>query len=240
MSRIVVSFRRSGLNWLRFCVEYKFGIRTHGKKLLISAKDQKEAAFIRDHDPAATSQLRRGKMENAHWLKRIGMRVAFARLKNTKTIAREDDILVLLIRDYREVFVRSSQKNYTHFGGYLSNLRYFTDAPCKKKAVFYYEDYVSDPAKMLEVLKFLEISALSGKQVSDKEFIDAWGEMGEKSRALYSKNQGHRGGAMTKETPLDFDFHKRGLSDDELEELKRVTLETINSEEREILKRYLD
>jgi len=93
---------------------------------------------------------------------------------------------------------------------------------------------------MLKVQEFLEIPALSGKSVSEQDFSDSWDQMGEQSRALYSKTQRHGGGSKTKKAPLDFDFHKRNLTEAELDDLKARTLELINPEEREILARYLD
>lgn len=136
MQRIVISYPRSGLNWVRFCIEYRFGIRTPGKTLLINAREQPEAAFLRDHDPGATSHLRRGMVENASWLKRPLLRMQLALLKNERVLARPDDILVLLVRDYREVFVRSAAKNHVRYRGYLANLRFFPRLRAEKRRYF--------------------------------------------------------------------------------------------------------
>ncbi len=50
MERYVVSAQRSGLNWLRFCIESFYGRRTPGQTSVIPAAEQPEAAFVRSHD----------------------------------------------------------------------------------------------------------------------------------------------------------------------------------------------
>ncbi|MEM9640844.1 MAG: hypothetical protein AAGA19_05035 [Pseudomonadota bacterium] len=228
MERIVISSPRSGLNWLRFVVEDQCGLRTPGKTVLIDAADQPKAAFVRSHDPLGLSR-RPG-------LFRRGPGAGFTRIDPEHT---RDAIVVLLLRDYREVFVRSCKKRYSKYRYYTGNIEFFLRATSERKKVFYYEEAVKTPADMAKLLAFLELSGPEGPVTADM-LSDRWDDMGTRSRIIYDKNQRAAGGAKTKADPLNFTFHQQNLSPKETSKLTDVTRSALPPEGLALLDRYLE
>ncbi|MEM8658809.1 MAG: hypothetical protein AAGF22_12015 [Pseudomonadota bacterium] len=228
MERIVISSPRSGLNWLRFVVEDQCGLRTPGKTVLISAEDQPEPAFVRSHDPLGHSK-RPGFF-------RRGPGAGFTRIDPEAT---GDAVLVLLLRDYREVFVRSCRKRFDKYRFYTGNIEFFLRATAQRKQVFYYEEAVKTPEEMARMLAFLELSGPDGV-ISGEVLAARWDEMGARSRAIYDQNQKGAGGAKTKDDPLNFRFHQAQLSARELAKLKDVTRAALPPEGLALIERYMD
>lgn len=179
---IIVSTQRSGLNWVRYCVEALTGRRTPGLTLLVPGEVTAPSVFDRTHDAAGITE--RADSSPA-WVvaERCHHRAA-----------------LLLLRDDRELFVRHAGQQLQAMNNFISNLRWF-DAFAGLKQVAYYEAFTQDSAALAEVLAFL------GLQV-DLQGFDLAGH-GRRSRGFYDHNQAAAGGAMTKLAPDDMQFHQR-------------------------------
>lgn len=199
MARCIVSAPRSGLNWTRFCIEYFLGRRTPGKPLLIDETDGGDPAFTRSHDALLLTPGKDGTGDAYRYIDPAG------------TAA---DRIVLLLRDPLEIFVRSSKRRYTRFDStYIGNLRFFSRAVSPLKQVSYYDELVSDPASMLELITFLQIAPAPGCASPTLEDIRRdWDRVGAASRSLYDRNQKSGGGAQTRHDPLNFRYHQSSLS----------------------------
>jgi len=237
MKRIIVSTQRSGLNWLRYNIEYHAGLRTPGKELLISPETQEQACFIRSHDPLGSSDLKDNSLKKLLSIKGKKKGVAWERINPKST---KNDIVVLLLRDYRESFVRTADKDYSKFDVYLSNIRFFVQSNSAEKAVFYYEDFVKEPTQMYSLLSFLQLSRINGKTFNSASVASAWDNNASASVDKYTVNQAAGGGAMTKKNPDDFKFHQSKISKKELGLIETYVRDNLESAELALIDRYLD
>ncbi|MEM8786745.1 MAG: hypothetical protein AAGE76_00630 [Pseudomonadota bacterium] len=228
MGRIVISTQRSGLNWVRYVIEAQTGLRTPGKTVLIDAKDQPNEVFTRSHDPLQRS------VRTHWWARRPG-----PALKAIDPAHTGGDTVVLLVRDYREVFVRACRKSYRRYAAYLGNLEFYDLAATRRKAVFHYEDIVKDPAAMAGLIAFLGLEGREGS-VRAADLARDWDRMGQASRGIYDKNQRAAGGAQTRREPFNFRFHQANLSAEDLRRLKDTTRAAVAPGSLEILWRYFE
>ena len=195
--RYVVSAPRSGLNWLRYCVERFYGLPTPGKDALIAKPAQASLAFIRSHDPLGRTK---GKTGSVAWSPIDPAAVAGARV-------------LLIVRDPLEIFVRMARGKLRLFRIYADNLRFFVLADTPSKLCVHYEDIVGDPRAMWQALAFLDLAPAPGVRPPDMATLAGeWDEASRASRALYDVNQKRGGGSVTGGTPADFGFHQRRLS----------------------------
>lgn len=179
---IVVSTQRSGLNWIRYCVEALSGRRTPGLPLLVPGELQAPSVFDRTHDAAGVTD-------------RADSSVAW--VVADRYVYRS---ALLLLRDDRELFVRHAGQRPEAMVNFFANLRWF-DAFAGRKQVAYYEAFTQDRQALAEVLGFLGLTV----DLSDFDFA----AHGARSRGFYDHNQAAAGGAMTKHTPSDMQFHQR-------------------------------
>lgn len=173
--------------------------------------------YFRSHDPlGATNNKRR----------------AFSRLDPKDTAG---GIVVLLLRNPLENFVRAANRHYSNFAYYPANIRFFTAAAAKHKAIFYYEDMVKDPATMARALEFLRIECAPGVEKPTSATIAAgWDAAAKESRTVYDA----RHGAQTKERPYDFAFHQRKLFDWQKRRVWRFLEKRLTDRELALLDRY--
>lgn len=197
MERFVVSCPRSGLNWLRFCIEYFYGQQTPGRPLILPRGTPDPKVFRRSHDALGYTRAARH-----------GVR-SWSRFDPE---ARSEDKSLLILRDPASVFQRAFRKQPARFRAYVSNIRYLTLAR-GETLVAYYEDIVADPAAMWAVLDFLDLPVAEGRETPTAERVAReWSAAGEASRAAYDRNQAAGGGATTRENPTDFAYHARKLT----------------------------
>lgn len=223
MDRYVISAPRSGLNWTRFCVEYFYGLRTPGKPLLFPKVEGEATAFTRSHDPLNWTRVRTEGGPRPY----------------IDPASTEGGVVVLILRDPLESYVRMAHRTLKEFRCYAGNIRFLTEAAATEKRVFYYNDLVADPATMAELLDFLRLEPAPGYTApSAEELAERWQEAGDKSRDLYDQNQGHRGGAKTRKNPLDFKFHQKKLSDWHKHRAWRYLEGALRPEELHLLERY--
>jgi hypothetical protein len=186
---IVVSTQRSGLNWLRYCVEALSGRRTPGLPLLVEAPLHAPTPFDRTHDALGlTARADSG----VAWV--VAARHDYRRA-------------LLLLRDYRETFVRHAQGSTDEMRNFVGNVRWF-DGFAGERLVAYYEDFTQDRAALARVLAFIGIDA-------DLEDFDLARHMA-RSRGLYDHNQAAAGGSMTRNDPTNMRFHQARASAAEL------------------------
>ena len=216
----VVSAPRSGLNWLRFCLEHYLGVKTPGKDVLVKSTAGLDPVFRRTHNARKGARPERGTPLLA-------------------VTGAEDKVLILL-RDPLETFVRAAEKRYKDYSGFIENIRYFTDCPARQKHAAYYEDMTASPASMLQTISFLAIAPLPGHAAPTLEQLSTdWAQLGDMSRGSYSVRQAHGGGSMTRERPTDFRFHQQKLSEGEKQQVWRHLRRGLNDEQMALLARYL-
>lgn len=225
MDRYVVSAQRSGLNWLRFCIEAFYGTRTPGQASLLTRDEAPAAVFVRSHD-ALNLRTRARKKAKGSWTP-----------LDPKAVA--GDKVLLLLRDPLETFVRMAGRRYPRFLSYVSNIRFYDQAKGADRCVAYYEDLVGDPATMVRVMEFLEITPAEGYTApSVNEATARWAELSERSRQNYDAKQSGSGGSHTKGRPTDFSFHRRGLSAEESEMVWRYLQLRLSPAQLLLLDRY--
>jgi hypothetical protein len=141
---LVISFQRSGLNWLRHCAEHFGGIRTPGRPQLIH---EGPVLFDRAHD-----------------VRRSTKRSDFAGLY----AADGSEIygkVALLLRNPYDCFTSHYlgrrgfrfKKGLEAFESYANNINAFDQLRQAKKAVFYFEDYINQKAGTFAFLRFFGV-----------------------------------------------------------------------------------
>lgn len=173
---MVISFQRSGLNWLRYCTEYFTGMRTPGRPQIIA---EGPVFFDRAHD-----------------VRRKPKRSDFNGLYDASG-AEVYERVALLLRNPYDCFTShylgragvSFKQGLERFEAYANNVNQF-DALTAKKEVFYFEDFVGNEQGTLRFLRFFGVNS-DARQYDFREMI-------EKSRAWY---RGHHGLFEERERP---------------------------------------
>jgi hypothetical protein len=173
---LVISFQRSGLNWLRYCTEYFSGVRTPGRKQLIA---EGPVLFDRAHD------VRRGTK-----------RTDYAGLYDSSG-SEVYERVALLLRNPFDCFIShylrrgfDFRKGLGHFAAYPNNITEFDRLKKADKAVFYFEDFVNNEQGTMSFLRFFGVDP-SGRPFNLAEMIEA-------SRGWYG---GHHGLMTDRERP---------------------------------------
>jgi hypothetical protein len=173
---MVISFQRSGLNWLRYCTEYFTGVRTPGRPQIIA---EGPVLFDRAHDV---------------WRK--PKRSDFTGLYDASG-AEVYERVALLLRNPYDCFTShylgragvNFKQGLERFEAYANNINQF-DALKARKGVFYFEDFVSKEQGTLRFLRFFDIDP-AARPYNFSEMIEA-------SRGWY---RGHHGLLVERERP---------------------------------------
>jgi hypothetical protein len=173
---MVISFQRSGLNWLRYCTEYFTGVRTPGRPQIIA---EGPVFFDRAHD-----------------VRRKPKRSDFTGL-NDASGAEVYERVALLLRNPYDCFTShylgrtgiNFKQGLERFEAYANNINQF-DALKAKKGVFYFEDFVNNEEGTLAFLRFFDIDP-GARPYNFREMIEA-------SRGWY---RGHHGLFAARERP---------------------------------------
>lgn len=222
MERYIVSAPRSGLHWVRYCVEHFFGQPTPGNRMLVKRDASEGTAFHRSHDAL-------------HWTKWQGTG-AWQEFPAGKA---KGGRYALILRDPLESFPRMARKKIRLFGLYPGNLRWFSEVEESARAVYYYEDLITQPDAMMALFEHLQFKVAPGfKAPVLQDVRDKWQSIGEQSRADYDRDKAGGGGAMTKNNPTDFAFHQRNLSEDERRKVWRFLKRKLTDYEFALLSRY--
>jgi hypothetical protein len=141
---LVISFQRSGLNWLRHCAEYFGGVRTPGRTQLIS---EGPVLFDRAHDVRKSTKRSEFAGLYADDGSEIYSRVA------------------LLLRDPYDCFTSHYlgrrgfpfRKGLEAFESYANNIAAFDQLREAEKAVFYFDEYINKESGTFAFLRFFGI-----------------------------------------------------------------------------------
>lgn len=226
MKPIVISSQRSGLNFLRVCIESLTGRRTPGKPLLVQASPEAPTAFVRTHDAANIT----GK-EGGSWRK---IDPQLARGKK----------VVILIRDPFEIFGRElkiadSSAAWQKLELYVSNLNHFCALGDCTKGHFFYEDFVADPKHMTDLLRFMNIKSQDGRPVEPETVEQRWTQLQDTGRDLYDVNQKKAGGSMSRNAQDKMHFHQAILSPEDRAKVVDFLREKASGPSKAILARYV-
>ncbi len=146
---ILVSHPRSGLNWLRYCIEHFSGQRTPGPVRIFQSG---EPIVYRTHDVRKTDgpdDCDCAFYRESRWPKFMRQGMSLIGYQFHPIFNR----MVLLVRDYKENAVRSEWTP----SRYMINIRAY-DRFEGEKCLLYYEDMQDDIRHVVPVLKFLGIA----------------------------------------------------------------------------------
>lgn len=146
---IIVSYPRSGLNWLRYCIEFFSGMRTPGRPLLVEAG---KTIISRTHD------VRGNTRNGSHDCWRVLFDGQNAPLFNK---------LILVLRDFRECYLGEAFPNLDHLESYAENIKAFHSFPGEKVLVAY-EDMIGNFSEVSRILDFIGVP--HDNQTFDMEF----------------------------------------------------------------------
>jgi len=204
---LLVSFPKSGSNWVRYCVEHFSGLRTPGKarrNVLISQGptiiDRMHFVDKRHRNVFMHSRARRGLEDYAHEDK-TGLHGLLSTWRKDRRVRKVvDRRLLLLLRSHYESFARNRLGAPEDLIGYLGNVQVF-EACRREKLVIYYHDLVADLTAMGRILDFLDIPY---------DFADFDVEHHRRrSLELYSRGPDQ---PESKDALFDFAYHSRELS----------------------------
>jgi hypothetical protein len=220
---LLVSFPKSGSNWVRYCIEHFSGRRTPGSVRTLQVKDGPTVIdrkhFLRKIDRRAfrhntvssKPRSRAGSSEPVWpitWLRRLRKARQLRRIEGNRR-------LLLLLRSPFALYPRVGATALAAMRGYLGNIEVFER--CRRdKLLVYYEDLVRDFREMEKILSFAGIPYdLAGFDVAEHQ---------QRSLELYA--QGHDKPA-TGRNLLDSTFHSRRLDRDTRLALRAFCKETL-------------
>lgn len=224
---ILVSYPKSGSNWVRYAIEYFSGGSTPGSKRKLLHPNRKNV-IDRTHflnKPDRLLFLRHTGDERARPHKSPGKE----RLGNVKKTFRRLYLerfksMILLLRDPCELYVRVGATNPLALRGYFSNILVF-DRAKQPKIVKYYDDIVADFEHVRDILDFLDI------QHRDQEFNVE--EHRKRSLELYKQGPD---APASEEDLHNFRYHSRRLDRDVRAAVADLGWEVLGAERAE---RYL-
>ena len=212
----MLSLPRTGSNWVRYWFEYFSSENTSERNVLVETNHWGE---------------QRTEKTNATLYKRHT-------LSKEDIMNREIQKIVLVLRDYRECFVRhcrgrTFEKKIGRMTDFTDNLYVYDSFP-GEKMIMYYEDFVSDPKTyMKEFLDFVDVK-------NEWDDIDV-AEHRDISVKLYESGGSDKVGSKTRGAPsltkgkADFKFHQKILDD----ETKLLLEQWFKAEHSEIHDKYL-
>lgn len=212
----MLSLPRTGSNWVRYWFEYFSSENTSERNVLVETNHWGE---------------QRTEKTNATLYKRH-------KLSKEDIMNREIQKIVLVLRDYRECFVRhcrgrTFEKKIGRMTDFTDNLYVYDSFP-GEKMIMYYEDFVSDPKTyMKEFLDFVDVK-------NEWDDIDV-AEHRDISVKLYESGGSDKVGSKTRGAPsltkgkADFKFHQKILDD----ETKLLLEQWFKAEHSEIHDKYL-
>jgi len=213
----LLSLPRTGSNWIRYWFEYFSSENTSERNVLVETNHWGD---IRTEKTNATLYKRH-------------------KLTDEDVSGRAIENLVLVLRDYRECFVRhcrgrTFEKRVSRMTDFTDNIEMY-DKFKGNKMIMYYEDFVKSPQiYMKEFLDFLGVKN-DWKNIDVKKHRDI-------SVELYEKGGVENVGTQTRGAPsltkgkADFTFHQQDLT----YEMKQQLEDWFKSEYAEFHKNYLD
>lgn len=196
----LLSFARSGNTWVRYCIEVLTKRPTFDKK-----RPWLETAF-----PLA--------LNCGHEIDYSKEPVIKVHSVDEVSCCNEYDKLIVLVRNYQEVFLRhySLLPTEEHFttnslicrpASYFTILDFYERWPADKRLLLYYEDIVTDLPSALATL----VAFLDGPLDAIPDFMEQSVMHTSISKELYKQHGG------TKSDGVDLTFHSKSVSREELQ-----------------------
>lgn len=213
---LLVSYPKSGSNWVRYCIEHFSGLRTPGSKRVLLVSDG-EAIIDRTHfldkrHRFLVEAWREG--AEAPRPRRSTPWSAARKALERRRLLRERRVLLLLRSPY-ELYVRTRARDPRALTGYLSNIEMF-DRCRRAKLMVYYEDMVKDFGQITRILDFLGVDYdLTG-------FDEA--EHRRRSLALYGQGPDL---PQTAHDSRNVRFHSANLGEETRRAIRRFCAETL-------------
>jgi hypothetical protein len=228
---LLISFPKSGSNWVRYCVEHFSGRRTPGKarkNVLVSdgptVFDRMHFVDKRHRNLFMHARARQG-LEDYEHEDKTGLHGWFSTWRKDRRVRQVSGRrLILLLRSHYESFGRNRLTAPEDLTGYLGNIRGF-DACRRDKLLIYYHDLISDMAAMGRILNFLEIRHdFTGFEVEHHR---------KRSLELYARGPDQ---PESTDALFDFAYHSRGLPPETRQALKAYCQDYLGTE---LYDRYL-
>jgi len=203
---LLLSFPKSGSNWVRYCVEHFSGRRTPGKarrNVLVkdgpTVFDRMHFVDKRHRNRFMHARARQGLEDYAH-ADKTGLHGWLSTWRKDRRVRQVTERrLLLLLRSHYESFGRNRLTAPEDMTGYLGNIQAF-EACRRDKLLIYYHDLISDMSAMGRILDFLEIPHdLTGFDVEQHR---------KRSLELYARGPDQ---PESREALLDFAYHSRTL-----------------------------
>jgi len=213
----LLSLPRTGSNWIRYWFEYFSNENTSERNVLV---EKNHWGDIRTEKTNATLYKRH-------------------KLTDEDMNGRAIENLVLVLRDYRECFVRhcrgrTFEKRVGRMTDFTDNIEMY-DKFKGNKMIMYYEDFVKSPEiYMKEFLDFLGVKN-DWTDIDVKKHRDISVELYEKG-GVDSVGTQTRGAPSLTKGKADFTFHQQDLTD----EMKQQLEEWFKTEYTELHTKYLD
>ena len=212
---LLISFPKSGSNWVRYCVEHFSGRRTPGKarrNVLVkdgpTVFDRMHFVDKRHRNRFMHARARQG-LEDYHHTDKTGLHGWFSTWRKERRVRQVTNRrLLLLLRSHYESFGRNRLTAPEDLTGYLANIQVF-EACRRDKLLIYYHDLISDMTAMGRILAFLEIPHdFTGFDVEHHR---------RRSLELYARGPDQ---PESKDALLDFAYHSRALPPETKQALK--------------------
>ena len=203
---LLVSFPKSGSNWVRYCVEHFSGRRTPGTTRRTVLVSEGPTVFDRIHfvdkrhrNIFMHSRARRGLTDYAHTDK-TGLHGWLSTWRKDRRVrAVQNRRLLLLLRSPYESFARNRLTAPEDLIGYLGNVQAF-EACRRDKLLVYYHDLVADLAAIGRILDFLAVRYdFTGFELEHHR---------QRSLELYGRGPDQ---PESKDALFDFAYHSRDL-----------------------------
>lgn len=222
---IIISCPRSGLNWVRYCVEKLIARPTPGLTVLVDNKDASSWAFLRTHDA-----------------KNIGIRKESHAWDYVPPQAFRERKVILLLRDPREIVARimTIKRSFNQIPLLYSNINYFFENGGCNNNIFYYEEFTRSSIEMKKLL--INIGLISDDR-SDEfgKILDSdWADMQRDARRIYSINQKKGGGSITINDPDNMKFHQERVNPEVLHRYWENILSQLSPASLAAMARYID
>ncbi len=160
---LLLSFSKSGSNWVRYCIEHFSGRRTPGSKRQLLVEDgpaiierqhivehwhRRQLLLNQEHEPGEEPEaLQRSAFRE--WLSYLRKRPRTWRLMREKRV-------IMVLRDPLDLYVRVRATAPQALAGYAGNIRIFDG--CKRDTLLiHYEDLMENPREIGRILDFAAI-----------------------------------------------------------------------------------
>jgi len=222
---LLVSFPKSGSNWVRYCVEHFSGRRTPGKarrNVLVSEGptlfDRMHFVDKRHRNVFMRSRARQG-LEDYHHEDKTGLHGWLSTWRKDRRVREvQNRRLLLLLRSHYESFARNRLSAPEDITGYLGNIEMF-EACRRDKLVIYYHDLVTDLTAMGRILNFLDVPYdFAGFDVEAHR---------KRSLELYGRGPDQ---PESREALFDFAYHSRALPAETRQALKAFCISYLGAD----------